>query len=100
MRRRRAPASRRGVHPHATDPLWCRATGLPPMTGAHFEPIVAVMPDAVVITDRDGVIQFVNAAARDLLGKGDEELIGKLTEFSIRDGEASEIEAWRGDGRR
>ena len=35
-----------------------------------FERLVAAIPDAVVVTDHDCIVQFVNDAARDLFGKG------------------------------
>jgi len=65
-----------------------------------FERIVAMMPDAVVITDPDGLVRFANAAACNLFGKRDEEFFGTLFGFSVKEGEASEIEVPRGDGRR
>ncbi len=65
-----------------------------------FEHMVAVMPDAVVVTDQDGIIQFVNRAAVELFGKTAAELVGTATGFSATRGEAREIELPRGDGRR
>ena len=57
-----------------------------------FEHLVAVMPDAVVVTDQDGIIQFANPAAVDLFGKTAAELVGTATGFSTTRGEACEIE--------
>jgi len=65
-----------------------------------LEHVVAVMPDAVIVTDQDGIIQFVNPAAAELFGKTAAELVGTATGFCATPGEAREIELPRGDGRR
>jgi two-component system, cell cycle sensor histidine kinase and response regulator CckA len=68
------------------------------MTTTPFEHIVAVMPDAVVVTDQDGIVRFANAAANRLFGKRDGELAGRSAPFSPTASGASEIEV--GDERR
>ena len=65
-----------------------------------FERLVAAIPDAVVVTDHDCIVHFVNDAARDLFGKGDDDVIGKTFGFPLTEGEASEIEVLRGGEKR
>jgi two-component system, cell cycle sensor histidine kinase and response regulator CckA len=88
-------------------PIFCfspaSAAGTPPMTvepSAQFEHMVAVMPDAVVVTDQQGIVQFANPAALELFDKTAAEFVGTAAGFSARQGEACEIEVLRGDGRR
>jgi two-component system cell cycle sensor histidine kinase/response regulator CckA len=63
-----------------------------------FEHMVTVMPDAVVVTDPDGIVQFANPAALELFGKTAGELVGTAIGFSAKRGEACEIELARGEG--
>jgi signal transduction histidine kinase len=67
---------------------------------AQFEHMVAVMPDAVVVADQQGIILFANPAALELFDKTAAEFVGTAAGFSARRGEACEIEVLRGDGRR
>lgn len=65
-----------------------------------FENLVSVMPDAVIVTTLDGVVQFVNPAARELFGRASEELMGERIGFAVKEGHVSEIEVLRADEQR
>ncbi|MEZ5889636.1 MAG: response regulator [Xanthobacteraceae bacterium] len=61
-------------------------------TNHQFENLISVMPDAVIVTTLDGVVQFVNPAAQVLFGRDREELMGERISFSVKEGHVSEIE--------
>jgi PAS domain S-box-containing protein len=66
-----------------------------------IESIIAANPDAVVVTDIDQRVQFVNKATLDLFGKDEDELIGRTLDFPLRKDEVTEIEVERlGEKRR
>ena len=65
-----------------------------------FKSLVTVMPDAVVVTDRAGVVQFLNPAGQSLLGKSRDDLLGELMDFSVQAGQASDLEILTTSGRR
>src|SRR5690348_8298504 len=65
-----------------------------------FERLVSAIPDAVVLTDRSGVIRFVNDAAFALFGKREENFLGQPIGFPVKVGSVSEIEVTRGNERR
>ncbi len=65
-----------------------------------FEQLIAVMPDAMIVTDPDGIIQFVNDAAQDLFGTHSADFIGKYVGYRMTGDVTSEIEVIRGDERR
>jgi PAS domain S-box-containing protein len=48
-----------------------------------FEGTLAGLPNAVVVVDEDGVITKVNTATEQLLGYGEEELVGKPIEILV-----------------
>jgi signal transduction histidine kinase len=60
--------------------------------GDRFHEIVAVIADAVVVVDREGIIRFANPAAGELLGSAVDELIGREFGFPAIVDEATEIE--------
>lgn len=62
--------------------------------------IVAANPDAVIVTDTEGVVHFVNDAATRLFDKPREVLTQERLNFSVKEGEISEIEILRRDGKR
>ncbi len=65
-----------------------------------FQQLVAVMPDAMIVTDRDGIIQFVNDAAQDLFGKRGVDFIGKPVGYDMTRNLTAEIVVVRGDEQR
>lgn len=65
-----------------------------------FENLISVMPDAVIVTGLDGVVQFINPAAQALFGRDREELMGERVGFSVKEGQVSEIEILRADQQR
>lgn len=65
-----------------------------------FERLVGSIPDAVIVTNRSGVILFVNNAAYELFDKGPEHFVGELIGFAVKEGAVSEIEVYRGGDRR
>ncbi len=69
-------------------------------TDHQFENLVGVMPDAVIVTTLDGVVQFINPAAQELFGREREELIGERIGFAVKEGCVSEIEVLRAQERR
>ena len=60
-----------------------------------IESIIAANPDAVIVTDVDQSVQFVNKAALDLFGKDEGDLVGKTLDFPLRLDEVTEIEVER-----
>jgi two-component system cell cycle sensor histidine kinase/response regulator CckA len=65
-----------------------------------IESIIAANPDAVIVTDVDQSVQFVNKAALDLFGKEEEELVGKALDFPLRQDDLTEIEVERHGAKR
>ena len=65
-----------------------------------FRSLVTVMPDAVVVTDQNGLVQFLNPAAKMLLGRGEDDFIGELVNFSVAAGQASDLDILTPSGRR
>ncbi len=65
-----------------------------------IEKIAVANPDAMIVVDYRGVVQFVNAAALTLFGRNREDFVGELLGFSIAEGQTLEIEIVRNDGRR
>jgi two-component system cell cycle sensor histidine kinase/response regulator CckA len=61
-----------------------------------FEQLVESIPDAVIVTERDGVIRFVNDAALELYGRRQEDFIGQPVGFMMTEGLVTEIEVRRG----
>jgi len=62
--------------------------------------LVSANPDAVIVVDLDGIVQFVNEAAIELFGKRREDFVGELLGFSIKEGALSEIEVLKNGERR
>lgn len=60
-----------------------------------LEMLIAVNPDAVIVTNEDGIVLFVNEAALALFGKAEDELLGESMGVSINEGTVSEIEILR-----
>lgn len=57
-----------------------------------IERLVAVTPDAVIVVDPEGRVQFANEAAVDLFDNGAERLVGGALPFPIKSGEMPQIE--------
>jgi two-component system cell cycle sensor histidine kinase/response regulator CckA len=70
------------------------------MQQRQFKDLVAASPDAIIVTNSQSVVQFVNRAALDLFDKREEDFIGKTSDFPVLRGGVSEIEISRRDGPR
>ncbi|MCB1217852.1 response regulator [bacterium] len=53
--------------------------------------LVSSNPDAVLVVDAAGIVQFVNEAASELFGRTQEDFVGELISFSISEGESTEL---------
>lgn len=62
----------------------------------HFGQLLEAVPDALIVTNQDNEVAFVNRAARELFGKARDDFIGERVSFAVREGEISEIEVYRG----
>ncbi|TFF18046.1 response regulator [Jiella endophytica] len=65
-----------------------------------FRSLVTVMPDAVVVTNRAGVVQFLNPAAKSLLGKSEDDFLGEIINFAVASDRPSDLDILRTGGRR
>ncbi len=61
--------------------------------------LVSSNPDAVIVTDHQGMVRFVNPAGLRLFGRHQEDFVGELIGFSICEGQSAEIEILRGEER-
>ncbi len=59
---------------------------------ANFCKIIEKSPDAIVIVDRKGIVDFVNSSAESLFGHKAVKLIGNVFGFPLVSGETTEIE--------
>jgi two-component system, cell cycle sensor histidine kinase and response regulator CckA len=62
---------------------------------SEIEALLSVNPEAVVVIDRDGVVQLTNAAALDLFGKERTELVDKPFGLPFTVGTVSEVQFLR-----
>lgn len=62
----------------------------------YLERVMAANPDAVLVLDDQGTVQFVNEAASGLFSRSREELVGKPLGFNLGAGPLEEIEIPRG----
>ena len=58
--------------------------------------IIASNPDALIVTDSDGIVQFANDTALSLFGKPRDAFVGEALGLPIREGQVFEIEFGRG----
>ena len=58
--------------------------------------LVSVDPDAVIVVDLQGVVQFINQAGLDLFGQLHQDFVGTKFVFSLSVGRPAEIEIVRG----
>ncbi|MHC4333952.1 MAG: PAS domain S-box protein [Planctomycetota bacterium] len=65
---------------------------------SNFRNLVDNNPDAMVVTDKDGVVLFANPAAETLFARKTEQLRGEPLDFAIGDGQVAEIEVPRKSG--
>lgn len=63
-----------------------------------IEALLDTTPDAILVTNRDGVVRYVNEAALRLFRRRREDFLGELLGFSVRDGEATEIRVSSDEG--
>lgn len=56
-----------------------------------IEALLDTTPDAILVSNRDGVVRYVNEAALGLFCRRREDLIGEPLGFSVHDGESTEI---------
>ncbi|MGY3452432.1 hybrid sensor histidine kinase/response regulator [Bradyrhizobium sp. USDA 4353] len=62
----------------------------------HFGQLLEAVPDALIVTNQDNEVAFVNRAAHELFGKARDDFIGERVSFAVGEGEISEIEVYRG----
>jgi two-component system phosphate regulon sensor histidine kinase PhoR len=65
---------------------------------SNFRNLVDNNPDAMVVTDKDGVVLFANRAAEALFASKTEQLRGKPLDFAVGDAQCAEIEVARKSG--
>lgn len=65
-----------------------------------IESIIAANPDAVIVTDTDQSVEYVNKAAVDLFGRDEDDLVGRKLDFPLRQDEVTEIEVDRAGTKR
>jgi len=64
------------------------------------ERLVALTPDAVIVVDRDGIVQFANDAAAKLFDKNKDGFVGNSFGYPLAVGEIAQIEIlWQGEHR-
>lgn len=61
---------------------------------------MAATPEAMLVADQSGQVQFVNAAAMDLFGRSEAEFFAQRLHFSLSEGAATELEISRNGERR
>ena len=59
---------------------------------ARFQNIIQKISYAIIIVDKNGIVQFANNSAQNLLGTSPEDLIGENFEFSLEAGKIREVE--------
>jgi PAS domain S-box-containing protein len=57
-----------------------------------IERLVAVTPDAVIVTDTDGIVQFANEAAVKLFDKDEDDIVGRAFDFPIETADVLQIQ--------
>ncbi len=65
-----------------------------------IEELVNVDPDAVVVLDGDGMVQFINDAAEEMFGKTRMQIVGRPTEFPINENRNERFEFLRNGEKR
>ena len=65
-----------------------------------MEQLVLQSPDGVLVTDRAGRVLFANAAAQQLFGKPEAQLVGQSLGFAFEDGQTFEIDVTRAGDQR
>lgn len=79
-------------------------TATPPARQAHFGlgDLLDILPDAVVMVDRQSRIVYVNPAVRELLGHAPAELLGQSLKLllppALRDAHEAMVQRYRSDG--
>ena len=56
------------------------------------------MPDGIIVTNRQGIVQFINPAAESFFGRKSEDFKGKQFGFPITSGDKTEIDIIRKPG--
>ncbi|MCF8029458.1 MAG: PAS domain S-box protein [Desulfohalobiaceae bacterium] len=71
-----------------------RKEGEERLMAAHdkLDTLVQLNADGLMVLDRDGVIRFLNPAATEMLGRKQEELLGKQFGYPLTPGSSTEIE--------
>ncbi|HET9531202.1 MAG TPA: PAS domain-containing sensor histidine kinase [Blastocatellia bacterium] len=65
---------------------------------ARFRNVISKIADGIIITDREGIVRFINPAAESLFDRTAEELIGTVFGFPVVAGETTEIDILRRGG--
>ena len=61
-----------------------------------FRTLLTAIPDAVIVTDREGAVEFMNPAGHKLFGAKHGDVLSERINFAISEGEAVEIEILNG----
>ena len=61
-----------------------------------LQKLITENADGIIVVDRQGIVQFVNPAAQQLLNKSSAELIGESLGFPVVDGDYSEVDIPQG----
>ncbi|MDU6746169.1 MAG: PAS domain-containing protein, partial [Bradyrhizobium sp.] len=55
----------------------------------HFGQLLEAVPDALIVTNQDNEVAFVNRAAHELFGKARDDFIGERVSFAVSEGAVS-----------
>jgi len=64
-----------------------------------LEAIIEKSVDGILVVDSEGMIRFINSAASTILNRRREELLGEPFEYSVREGQAFDIDIKRRNGK-
>ena len=61
-------------------------------TKQQLEKLIIENPDGIIVVDESGIVQFVNPAALELLGKSSQDLVGESLGFPVVNGDFLEVD--------
>ena len=81
-----------------TEPASCLQTNCSTQSERQLQKLITENADGIIVVNKKGIVQFVNPAALELLGKSREDLIGKLLGFPVVNGDYLEVDLPRRSG--